>query len=212
MVGNAPAHNARYAHKSTPPTHTHTHANTHVNTCARATAQSSEYTTDSEEEEDGGGGGRRLIKPVFVPKGDREVRLARLFARARARACVCGGGRRGGTAGEAACGAGGAVGGQLLPPNTHTRTRGCTRSNTQTLDARPRAVDAPQTLAERQELEQEEEAAAEAEKARAQQRKVRKPPYACMQGRNADMQTGACPSLPPTHTNLCVRVLACPHV
>lgn len=34
---------------------------------------SSEYETDSEEEE--AGGGRRLVKPVFVPKSQREVRL-----------------------------------------------------------------------------------------------------------------------------------------
>lgn len=34
---------------------------------------SSEYETDSEEEE--AGGGRRLVKPVFVPKSQREVGL-----------------------------------------------------------------------------------------------------------------------------------------
>lgn len=44
--------------------------------------QSSEYTTESEEEDEGPGG-RRLIKPVFVPKGDREVRGARAATRRR---------------------------------------------------------------------------------------------------------------------------------
>ena len=34
--------------------------------------ESSEYETDSEEEEETYG--RRLIKPVFVPKEDRDVR------------------------------------------------------------------------------------------------------------------------------------------
>lgn len=35
--------------------------------------EESEYTTDSDDDEDDGPGGRRLIKPVFVPKGDRET-------------------------------------------------------------------------------------------------------------------------------------------
>ncbi|KAI8464933.1 MAG: splicing factor, Prp19-binding domain-containing protein [Monoraphidium minutum] len=35
--------------------------------------EESEYETDSEEEEDEGPGGRRLVKPVFVPRGERET-------------------------------------------------------------------------------------------------------------------------------------------
>jgi hypothetical protein len=59
-----------------PPVRAHLHSTPNPPTPPPPTSpqeDSSEYETDSEEEE--AGGGRRLVKPVFVPKSQREVRL-----------------------------------------------------------------------------------------------------------------------------------------